>query len=205
MLRSLAKRLGLKLTVSSTLVFVPPTPLTLSCHVRMADQRYWVGSPTLTACEKQICPGNSFKPENITLAIPQLRKDGRVPVFDNKTFHGGQCCVYKVTFCDGESWAVRVPLFIRNTSQESVTRVLADEVRVLQELEAKGFAWAARHCVSDLTFTNPVCYPFVALTWIPGTPLSWTATFPSRIQRDKILRQMAHIQASLIECTQEKR
>ncbi|KAK7178290.1 hypothetical protein PSPO01_15661 [Paraphaeosphaeria sporulosa] len=82
--------------------------------------------------------------------------------------------------------------------------VLANEVRVLQELEAKGFIWAPKHCVSDIRCTNPACYPFVALIWIPGTPLPWTATCPLRIYRDTILGQMARIQASLIECTQEK-
>ena len=145
-----------------------------------------------------------LRPENIPLAISRLRQDSQVPTVD-KHFDGGQCRVFKVDFPDGESWAVRVPLFIGNVSPEVIIAVMQSEADLLQELKTKGFSWAARLRGSSLSFHNDIGYPFLAMTWIPGKTLEWSKEHehPARPLRDKILGQVALIQASLIECTKE--
>ncbi|KAK2791821.1 hypothetical protein FQN52_004504 [Onygenales sp. PD_12] len=144
----------------------------------------------------------NFQEENLSFAISQLRSDHQVPNLRTH-YDGGQCRVFRVDFMDGESWAVRVPLFVRNASREAIVGLVQCEANVLRELEIKDFRWAAKLRGCSLTFDNDVGYPFVALTWIPGSPLSWSDDVPPRTVRDKILNQMAVIHVSLIECTKE--
>jgi hypothetical protein len=113
-----------------------------------------------------------FHPENIPIAISHFRSDSQVPVLNEKQYDGGQCRIFKTDFPDGESWAVRIPLHVRNASREAIISLIKDEVDVLQELEMKGFRWAAKHRGSSLIFENLIGHPFIALTWIPGTQLS---------------------------------
>lgn len=144
----------------------------------------------------------TFYKNNIPIAISQLRSDKQIPTL-SQYFDGGQCRVFKVTFTDSESWAVRVPLFVCHASQDAVIQLLESEARILQELESTGFSWAARLRGSSLTFDNAIGYPFIALTWIPGSQLSWSDEFPTRPLRNKILDQVAILHTSLIECTKE--
>ena len=143
-----------------------------------------------------------FHEENISIAISQFRYDHQVPNLC-RHYDGGQCRVFKVDFVEGESWAVRVPIFVREASRDAIINLVQCEVNILRELENKGFRWAAKLRGCSLTFDNAVGYPFVVLTWIPGSPLSWSEDFPPRPFRDKILNQVAMIHVSLIECTKE--
>jgi len=145
-----------------------------------------------------------FHPQNIPHAIAALQSDTQVPVLNEKYFDGGQCRIYKVDFPDQESWAVRIPLHIRNAPREAIIDLLQGEIFILQELEAKGFRWAPRFQGSSLTFENSVGYPFIALSWVSGESLSWSPEQPARPIRDKILHQTASIIMSLIECTREE-
>lgn len=129
--------------------------------------------------------GRNFYEENIPFAISQLRPDKQVPAL-SKHFDGGQCRVFKVDFADGESWAVRVPLF-HHASRETVVGLIESEARVIEELGMKGFRWVAKLRGCSLTFDNAVGYPFLALTWISGSQLLWSDDFPTRPLRDKIL------------------
>ncbi|RJE19161.1 Phosphotransferase enzyme family [Aspergillus sclerotialis] len=144
----------------------------------------------------------SFHEENISFAISQFRSDQQLPNLSGH-FDGGQCRVFTVDFEDEESWAVRVPLFVRNASRDAVISLVQCEANVLRELENKGFRWAAKLRGCSLTFDNAVGYPFIALTWIPGSPLSWSEDFLTRPFRDKILSQVAMIHVSLIQCIKE--
>ncbi|KAK5988186.1 hypothetical protein PT974_12326 [Cladobotryum mycophilum] len=146
----------------------------------------------------------NFTSENLLAAVSRLRPDGKTPVLDTH-FQGGQCQVFKVDFSDGESWAVRIPLFAQVTPPNVIISQLQGEVRVVQELERRGFRWAAKPQGSSLMFENEIGTPFVALTWILGTQLQWSSEFPARPIRDMILSQIASIQQSLIECTKEQR
>ncbi|KAL2018161.1 hypothetical protein VTK56DRAFT_1186 [Thermocarpiscus australiensis] len=146
-----------------------------------------------------------FHPQNIPHAIAVLQPDIQVPVLNEKYFDGGQCRIYKVDFPDQESWAIRIPLHIRNARCEDIIDLLQGEILILQELELKGFRWAPRIQGSSLTFENSVGYPFIALSWVSGESLSWSLEQPARPIRDKILRQTASIMMSLIECTREER
>lgn len=159
--------------------------LSITCrlHIRLMQQR-------------------RFYEENILSAVSQLRTDSAAPAL-TKRFDGGQCRVFKVDFADGESWAVRVPIFVRDASQDNIIDLLESEARVVEELERKNFRWAAKLRGCSLTFNNAVGYPFIALTWIPGSQLLWSDNFPERPLRDKVLSQIALIHASLIECTKE--
>jgi hypothetical protein len=154
---------------------------------------------------KQIMEGTPvFHPQNIPRAIATLRSDGQVPVLNETYFDGGQCRIYKVDFPDKESWAIRIPLHIRNAPPEAIIDLLQGEILILEELEVKGFRWAPRLQGSSLTFENSVGYPFIALSWIAGESLSWSLEQPAQPIRDKILRKIASIMMSLIECTSEK-
>lgn len=147
-----------------------------------------------------------FHPQNIPHAIAALhaRSDTQIPVLSAKFFDGGQCRIYKVDFSEGESWAVRIPLHVQNVPDEAMIGLLRTEIKILQELEAKGFRWAPRLQGSSLTFENSVGYPFIALSWVPGETLSWSLEHPARPIRDNILCQTASIIMSLIECTREQ-
>jgi hypothetical protein len=146
-----------------------------------------------------------FCPENITAAISIFRPDGEVPVLNEQHWDGGQCRIFKVDFSNGESWSIRLPIHVRSDSQDTIISVLQGEQDVLQELGKRNFPWAPKHHGSSLTFENRVGFPFMALSWIDGSPLLWTTTHLPRPVRDKVLRQIAEIQMTLIECTQEDR
>ncbi|KAJ5674688.1 uncharacterized protein N7477_004622 [Penicillium maclennaniae] len=146
----------------------------------------------------------SFYENTIPIAISQLRGDKQIPTL-RQYFDGGQCRVFKVTFVNGESWAVRVPLFVRHVSQDTVIQLLDSEVCLLEELGLKGFSWAPRLRGCSLTFDNAIRYPFIALTWTPGNQLSWSDEHPTQPLRKEILDQVATMHTSLIECTKQAR
>ncbi|KAJ0423275.1 kinase-like domain-containing protein [Aspergillus carlsbadensis] len=146
----------------------------------------------------------SFYETTVPLAVSQLRTDRQIPTLCQH-FDGGQCRVFKVTFADGESWAVRVPLFVRHATQDTIIQLPESEARLLEELELKGLSWAARLRGCSLTFDNAIGYPFLALTWIPGGPLAWSTDFPTRALRNKILDQVAMMHIALIERSKEAR
>lgn len=145
----------------------------------------------------------TFHPENITAAISAFRPDGEVPALSEQYWDGGQCRIYKVDFLDGESWSVRLPIHVQSSSQDTIISVLRGEQDVLQELGRTDFHWAPKYCGSSLTFENLVGFPFMALSWIEGSPLFWSTTEPPRPIRDKVLGQIAEIQMTLIECSKE--
>jgi hypothetical protein len=147
----------------------------------------------------------TFRPENITAVVSTFRLDGEVPVLDEHYWDGGQCRIFKVDFSNGESWSIRVPIHVKSDSEETIVRVLQGEQNVLQELGKRNFPWAPKHHGSSFTFENLVGFPFMALSWIEGSPLLWNITHPPRLVRDKVLRQIAEIQMALIECTKEDR
>jgi hypothetical protein len=145
----------------------------------------------------------TFHSENITAAISTFRPDGEVPVLNKQHWDGGQCRIFKVDFANGDSWSVRIPIHVQSDSQDSIIGVLQGEQDVLQELGKTDFPWAPKHYGSSLTFENLVRFPFMALSWIEGSPLLWTPTDPPRPVRNKVLAQVAEIQMTLIECTKE--
>jgi len=145
----------------------------------------------------------TFHPENIPATISDFRSDGEVPVLNKQYMDGGECRIFKADFPDGESWSVRIPIHVRSDSQDAIISILQGEQDLLQEIGATDFPWAPKHHGSSFTFENLVGYPFIVLSWIEGSPLFWTANYPLRPIRNKILGQVAKIQMSLIECTKE--
>ncbi|KAH8691063.1 hypothetical protein GQ44DRAFT_744738 [Phaeosphaeriaceae sp. PMI808] len=90
---------------------------------------------------------------------------------------------------------------MQSNSQDAIISVLRGEKDVLEEIGKTCFAWAPKYHDSSFTFENSIRFPFLALSWIKGSPLSWSTTHPPRPTRDKILSQVAEIQIALIECT----
>ena len=125
---------------------------------------------------------------------------GNCPFLDGE-FHGGECRVFKLSFKDEASVAVRVLHPNDDISHDNTLATVQIEVRVLKELEAKGFPWAPRFLGASVTFDNPVKHPFILLAWAEGLPLSWDENSPPQPLRDFLLGQMASIQLSLIQCT----
>jgi hypothetical protein len=145
----------------------------------------------------------TFHSENIPAAISTFLPNSEVPVLNERYMDGGQCRIFKVDFLNGESWSVRIPIHLQSDSQGAIINALRREQEVLQEIGGKYFPWAPKHHGSSLTFENVVGYPFIVLSWIEGSPLLWTANYPLRPIRNKILGQVAKIQMSLIEHTKE--
>jgi hypothetical protein len=142
----------------------------------------------------------NLEPKNILAAVSQLGIGGKFPFFDGE-FHGGECRVFKLSFKDEASVAVRVPHATNESNHDDTIAIVQMEVRILETLEAKGFLWAPRCLGASLTFDNPVKHPFIVLTWAEGLPLSWDEHFPSQPVRDALLGQIASIQLSLINST----
>lgn len=148
-----------------------------------------------------VSQGNlSFEPKNIFAAVSQIGIDGNCPFLDGE-FHGGECCVFKLSFNDTASVAVRVPHPHDDNSHGNTIATLQIELDILKTLEAKGFLWAPRCLGANLTFDNPVKHPFLVLTWAEGHPLRWDEYYPPRSLRDSLLGQIASIQLSLIQST----
>ncbi|KAG9249728.1 kinase-like domain-containing protein [Emericellopsis atlantica] len=142
----------------------------------------------------------NIDPKHIFAAVSELGIVGNCPFLDGE-YHGGECRVFKLSFKDEASVAVRVPHPNDDSSHDNTIATVQIEVRILEELKAKGFPWAPRCLGASLTFDNPVNHPFVVLTWAEGLPLSWDENYPPRPLRDSLLGQLASIQLSLIQCT----
>ncbi len=128
----------------------------------------------------------NFEANNLFAAIVQLGTNGAEPFLDGE-FRGGQCHVFKVSFKNEPSVAVRVPLYMDAGSPDAKIEALQAELRNLETLKAKGFRWAPRCRGRNLAFDNPVKHPFIVLTWIEGSRLSWGKNFPPQPMRDKVL------------------
>ncbi|GAO19841.1 hypothetical protein UVI_02062970 [Ustilaginoidea virens] len=102
----------------------------------------------------------NFEPQNIFAAVSQLGMFGNCPFLDGE-FHGGECRVFKLSFKDEASVAVRVLHPNDDISHDNTLATVQIEVRVLKELEAKGFPWAPRFLGASVTFDNPVKHPFI--------------------------------------------
>jgi len=144
-----------------------------------------------------------FEPRKLFAAISQLGLIGEAPVLEEE-FRGGQCRIFKLSFRDKESLAVRVPLYMSVRSQSDNIPLVKMEVEILQMLKAKGFRWAPKCRGYSLSIDNPVKHPFIVLTWVEGSRLHWNESYPRQPHRDSLLGQIASIQLSLIECTLEK-
>ncbi len=151
--------------------------------------------------------GQFFKSENVLAAISALGINSEGFFLDGE-FRGGQCHIFKLSQPanaggDTETLAMRVPVYMDRGCRDAKIDVLSTELRTLQTLQEKGFPWAPRCRGSSLSFDNAVRHPFVLLTWVDGVKLFWDESVPARAVRDKVLTQMAAIQLTLIECTQE--
>jgi hypothetical protein len=98
---------------------------------------------------------------------------------------------------------VRIPLHVQSECNTTIIIIPEDEQLILQELGNTRFSWAPRYRGFSLTFDNTVGFPFMALSWIKGSPLRWTPMYLPRPIRNKLLYQVAEIQIALVECTKE--
>lgn len=145
----------------------------------------------------------NLEPRSILDAVAELGVSGNGAVLDGE-FNGGECCVFKLSFKDKASIAVRVS-HPTDDSRDDIIATVQTEVRLLQTLGSRDFHWSPRCCGFSLTFDNPIKYPFIILTWIEGSTLTWDDDFPRQPLRDVLLGQIASIQLSLIICTLENR
>ncbi|KAF2179623.1 hypothetical protein K469DRAFT_798262 [Zopfia rhizophila CBS 207.26] len=141
--------------------------------------------------------------EAIPSAVLRFRHDGCRPKFRKNTLvnplYGGQNLVFRLAFPDDTKWAVRMPIHLPVASAISL---IGEENALLRRLEESGFAWAPKLVGEELNCENPVGFPFTVYRWIPGMPLQWNDCIPSkREDRDKVIKQLAHILVSLISCT----
>lgn len=141
--------------------------------------------------------------EGIPSALARFHESCRIAEFSDDSLEqplrGGQCHVYKLSFANQETWAVRIPSGL-NPDVSSV--MMKDETDLLKRLQESGFRWSPVLKGVELDDTNPVGHPFMVYEWVAGEPLSWTDQFPLKTeQRQHLLRQLALILLSLIVCT----
>lgn len=137
---------------------------------------------------------------NIAAAVSELGVGGNSPFLDGE-FSGGECRIFKLSFADHASVAVRVRHASHGTNHENHIAMVEDEVETLRQLQGNGFVWAPKCLGACLTFDNPIKSPFSVLTWIDGSPLRWDEDLPPRPLRDEVLGKLASIQLSLMTCT----
>jgi hypothetical protein len=142
----------------------------------------------------------TLEASNIVAAVSELNLCGKAPYLDGE-FSGGECRIFKVSFEDRPSVAVRVRHASHEISHDNHIAMVEDEVQTLQTLEERSFAWAPKCLGASLTFDNPIHSPFSVLTWIDGSPLRWDEDFPLRPLRDELLGRLASVQLSLMTCT----
>jgi aminoglycoside phosphotransferase (APT) family kinase protein len=138
---------------------------------------------------------------NLHAAISALQKDGRIPTISQTQWDGGQCRIYKANFADGESWVIRIPIHVKTDSRDVILELLRDEGDKIEMISKTGFPWLPKLRETSLTFDNELGWPFIALSWVEGSPLHWDDSTPPRPFRNKVLEQLASIQVSLIEST----
>ncbi|KAH8799692.1 kinase-like domain-containing protein [Xylogone sp. PMI_703] len=146
---------------------------------------------------------------NVLSIVNNLHPDGLSASFDLNTdikpLSGKQCSVYAVSFPDGTKWAVRIPVHSSHLHADVISAFIEHEASIIRHLEQGQYAWMPRLVAYSPNFENPIAFPYIILTWIPGNSLQWTDAFPSqRAIRDKILRQIARIMLELAECSQRK-
>ncbi|KAF5609616.1 kinase-like domain protein [Fusarium subglutinans] len=145
--------------------------------------------------------------EGILKVVKSLRQEGMAASFcfgtDLAPLSGKQCWVYAIGFPDQTTWAIRVPVHIKNLPPDIISNTVEEEASVLKRLERCDFSWSPRLIGYCSGFDNPIAYPYIVSTWIHGSPLQWTDDIPcSRESRDSLLRQMGEILMQLAERTQ---
>ncbi|TFB06017.1 hypothetical protein CCMA1212_001423 [Trichoderma ghanense] len=144
----------------------------------------------------------TYELSNIAAAVSELNLGGNEPFLDGE-FSGGECRIFKLSFADHASVAVRVRHASHDISHDNHIAMVQDEVQIPQKLEERGFPWAPKCLGASLTFDNPIKSPFSVSAWIDGIPLRWDEDFPAQSLRDKVLGRVASIQLSLMTCTLE--
>ncbi|KKP06141.1 hypothetical protein THAR02_01744 [Trichoderma harzianum] len=125
-------------------------------------------------------PAQNLEPTSILAAVAELGVGGNGAFIDGE-LNGGQCRIFKISCNDQTSIAVRVPH--HTNDDDDIITMRQIEVRILQMLEANGFQWSPRCCGFSLALDNPIKYPFIILTWVEGSPLTWDDNFPPQPRR----------------------
>src|SRR6266699_5283384 len=92
----------------------------------------------------------NFEANSLFAAITQIGINGTEPFLDGECC-GGQCHIFKVSFKNEPSVAIRVPLYMNAGSPDAKIEALRAELRNLETLKAKGFRWAPRCRGCNLT------------------------------------------------------
>lgn len=115
---------------------------------------------------------------------------------DGNEFSGGCNLVYCLLFEDGTRWALRVaheklplPLEFTATTMRFIHDTIPD------------MPIANVHAWDDNEDGGGVGTPYMLLDWIEGKTLEWNASFPSQLDRDKVLAQLARYSLEMLTRT----
>lgn len=141
------------------------------------------------------------------LAVARLHRNykDKPSVIDNPAGHRStysEYHVYVVKYDDGYTCATHVPIYTPGVPPDVLTVMTAMEVSILKHLACNGFDWSPKVLASDMGYGNPLRFPYMILSVIEGRPLTWTASFPDRSAREKVLMQLANILHELWSCTE---
>lgn len=117
-------------------------------------------------------------------------------LFDGREFSGGCNIVYCIAFKDGVRWALRVPY----DESRSAVALTATTMRYVHST-VPDVPIATVHAWSDSEDGDGVGTPYMLLDWIEGRTLEWNASYPSPIERGKVLAQLARYSTDLLART----
>ncbi|UNI22291.1 hypothetical protein JDV02_008192 [Purpureocillium takamizusanense] len=141
-------------------------------------------------------------------AASALRTDGQtahlIQGTEDKPIQLGQTQIFVVQFAGGDVWAVRIAVHQDSTlSPDSVSDLVQQEAATIAKLNEAGFRWAPKLVGAVPSFDNPLSYPYMVVSWLPGAALEWSPSALADEQRHRILCQLAEIQLELAQCTIE--
>ncbi|KAI5305396.1 hypothetical protein KEM56_004549 [Ascosphaera pollenicola] len=143
----------------------------------------------------------SYNLDSIPFILAAHKDDRQIPII-TRISEGSRTRIYRADFPDGQTWACRVPLFqLDRRPEREVQDDLERAALVLKYLRLKGFQRAPEFKAMNLSLLAENGPPLIAYTWMPGKPLVWNDSEPPRPLRDKVLKQLADIHVSLLECT----
>lgn len=88
---------------------------------------------------------------------------------------------------------------------EIVQNLVRREAYMLRRLEHIQFLYAPRCLIFDISYRNPIGYPFMVLTWTEGEQLIWTNDHPTLELRIRVMNQLSRMQLELLESSMESR
>ncbi|KAJ4147268.1 hypothetical protein LMH87_001804 [Akanthomyces muscarius] len=150
-------------------------------------------------------PPHQITPQNLYQTLRQLGTLGAHFVFEAE-HHGNRHWLFVFSRLNGSKIVVRVQKQYQvPVHPEIVQNMVRREVYVLKKLEQIRFLYAPICLAFDISYSNPIRFPFLVLTWTEGERLIWTNHHPTLDLRIRVMNQLSRLQLELIDNSLESR